>query len=64
MSLTDDAADAIILRWPKGQQVAAPKARPTWRHHFDWLAFPTWIARLVAEMTGWLAILGMASMWF
>lgn len=58
MSMTDDTADAIILRWPTPQRPVAPKAKPTWRERLDWLALPIWIARLVAEVTGWLALLG------
>lgn len=60
MSLTDDTADAIILRWPGKQQVA-PK--PTRRHRFDWLAFPVWVARLVAECLGWVSVLGLLTSW-
>lgn len=64
MSLTDDTADAIILRWPGTPQAVAPKAKPKWRERLGWLAFPIWLVRLMVEMTGWLALLGMASMWF
>lgn len=56
MSPVDDTLDGIVLRWPK--PVAPPKTKPTWRERLDRLAFPIWIVRLVAEMTGWLAILG------
>jgi hypothetical protein len=56
--MIDETADAIILRWPKAQQAAAQPKKPTWRECLNWLAFPLWLARLVAEMTGWLAILG------
>ncbi len=58
MSMTDDTADAIILRWPTPQKPAARPKKPTWRERLDWLAFPVWIARLVAEMIGWLALFG------
>lgn len=61
--MIEEAADAIILRWPTPQRPVAQPRKPTWRQRLAWLAFPIWIARLVAEMTGWLAILGMASMW-
>lgn len=41
----DDAADAVILRWPKAQQVAPqPKGR-TIRQRLGWLAFPIWLVR-------------------
>jgi hypothetical protein len=59
--MIEEAADAIILRWPTPQRLVAPKAKPTWRERLDWLAFPIWIVRLVAEMTGWLALLGFLS---
>lgn len=58
MDLTDDTADAIILRWPAPKRPVAQPRKPTLRQRLDCLAFPIWIARLVAEMTGWLALLG------
>lgn len=59
MSLTDDTADAIILRWPKAQQVAPqPKGRAI-RQRLGWLAFPIWLVRLIVEMIGWLAVIGL-----
>ncbi|NTT87753.1 hypothetical protein [Tabrizicola fusiformis] len=64
MMPVDDAADGVILRWPKAHQVAAqPKGR-TIRQRLGWLAFPIWLVRLIVEMIGWLAILGMTTMWF
>lgn len=58
MSPVDDTLDGIVLRWPTPQRPVAPKTKPTWRERLDWLAFPIWIVRLVAELLGWLAILG------
>jgi hypothetical protein len=36
--MIDDTADAIILRWPKAQQVAAQTARKTIPQRFEWLS--------------------------
>ena len=59
MMPVDDAADAVILRWPKVQQVAPkPKGRTT-RQRLGWLAFPIWLVRLIVEMVGWLAVIGL-----
>lgn len=55
MSPVDDTVDGIVLRWPK--PVSQSKAK-TIRQRLDWLALPTFIIRLCAELLGWLAILG------
>lgn len=63
MSLTDDTADAIILRWPKAQQAVAPKAKPTCRERLGWVAFIAWLIRLMVECLGWIAVLGFLTTW-
>lgn len=59
MMPVDDAADGVILRWPKPPQAAPqPKGR-TIRQRLGWLAFPIWLVRLMVEMIGWLAVIGL-----
>lgn len=62
--MIDETANAMILRWPRSPQVAPQPKRRTIRRRLGWLAFPIWLVRLAAEMVGWLALLGMASIWF
>lgn len=59
--MIDETADAIILRWPKPPLPAPqPKGR-TIRQRLGWLAFPIWLVRLIVEMIGWLAVIGVIS---
>jgi len=58
MMPVDDSAEAVILRWPKPQQELKPKRR-TIRQRLNWLAFPIWGMRLVAELVGWVAVVGL-----
>jgi hypothetical protein len=60
MRPVEDVADAVILRWPK--PLPSPEAKPTWKQRLSWLAFPLWALRLCAEMVGWLAFFGWATM--
>lgn len=57
--MIDETADAIILQWPKPQQVAPQPKRRTIRQRLGWLAFPIWLVRSMVEMIGWLAVIGL-----
>lgn len=59
MMPVDDAADAVILRWPKAQQVAPQPTGRTIRQRLGWLSLPIFALRLCAEMIGWLAVIGL-----
>ncbi len=50
--MSDEAADAIFLRWPKLVPAPVPARR-------EWFSFAFWVCRLVVEGIGWLAIVGL-----